>query len=208
MACALFGEAGCNRWGRLPVTVLPETFAGNAGNDMANMGISTGGSGSRTYKYYEGQFGQPLYEFGFGLSLVPFSVAWAAPNPASPSTVSPTANVSIAVVAKNLGRREGDVVLMLYHHPRETATTLVGLPAGVPIPQRRLVGYARLSLAAGAEGRAEFTVTPESLALVDNNGDTQLYAGTHQLRVSQGSGAELSREFEVPATAVLRTLVW
>ena len=43
---------------------------------------------------------------------------------------------------------------------------------------------------------------------MDNSGDTQLYAGTHQLRVSQGSGAELSREFEVPATAVLRTLVW
>jgi hypothetical protein len=47
LACALYGEEGCNRWGRLPVTVFPESFAKN---DMANMGISSGGSGLRTYK--------------------------------------------------------------------------------------------------------------------------------------------------------------
>ena len=34
IACALFGDTGCNRWGRLPVTVMPETFRKN---DMANM---------------------------------------------------------------------------------------------------------------------------------------------------------------------------
>lgn len=34
IACALFGEAGCNRWGRLPVTIYPTTFEKN---DMANM---------------------------------------------------------------------------------------------------------------------------------------------------------------------------
>lgn len=208
IACALYGEVGCNRFGRLPVTVLPATFAGNAGNDMANMGISTGGSGSRTYKYYEGQFGKPLFEFGFGLSYVPFSLAWASPNPATPSAISPTANQSIVVVAKNLGQREGDVVLLLYHHPRETVATLADLPADVPIPQRKLVGYARIGLLAGADAQVVFTVTAESLALVDNDGNTQLYAGMHQLRVSQGSGNDLSREFQVQQTAVLRTLDW
>jgi hypothetical protein len=47
IACALYGEAGCNKWGRLPVTVFPETFVKN---DMADMGVTTGGSGLRTYK--------------------------------------------------------------------------------------------------------------------------------------------------------------
>ena len=51
LACALFGETDCNRWGKLPVTMFPSTFAGKGGNDMANMGVSTGGSGMRTYKY-------------------------------------------------------------------------------------------------------------------------------------------------------------
>ena len=112
------------------------------------------------------------------------------------------------MVAKNLGQREGDVVLLLYHHPRETVATLADLPADVPIPQRKLVGYARIGLLAGADAQVVFTVTAESLALVDNDGNTQLYAGMHQLRVSQGSGNDLSREFQVRQTAVLRTLDW
>ena len=41
---------------------------------MANMGISTGGSGARTYKYYTGEFGPPLFRFGTGLSYVRFGL--------------------------------------------------------------------------------------------------------------------------------------
>ena len=97
---------------------------------------------------------------------------------------------------------------MLYHHPRETAATLTDLPGRLPIPQRKLVGYARMSLRAGADAQAVFTVTAESLGLVDHAGSTQLYAGRHQLRVSQGSGTDLTREFRVQDTVVLRTLDW
>jgi hypothetical protein len=56
---------------RLPITVYPSSFVKN---DMANMGISTGGSGSRTYKYYKNEFGKPLFRFGTGLSYVRFSL--------------------------------------------------------------------------------------------------------------------------------------
>ena len=38
------------------------------------MGISTGGSGSRTYKYYKNEFGAPLFRFGTGLNYVRFSL--------------------------------------------------------------------------------------------------------------------------------------
>lgn len=72
IACALYGETGCNRWGRLPVTVFPESFVKN---DMANFGVSTGGSGTRTYKYYTDEFGVPLFTFGHGLSYVKHNVA-------------------------------------------------------------------------------------------------------------------------------------
>ncbi len=41
---------------------------------MANMGVSTGGSGSRTYKYYKNEFGAPLFRFGTGLNYVRFSL--------------------------------------------------------------------------------------------------------------------------------------
>lgn len=56
---------------RLPITVYPSSFVKN---DMANMGVSTGGSGSRTYKYYKNEFGAPLFRFGSGLNYVRFSL--------------------------------------------------------------------------------------------------------------------------------------
>jgi hypothetical protein len=51
--------------------VYPSSFVKN---DMANMGVSTGGSGSRTYKYYKNEFGPPLFRFGSGLNYVRFSL--------------------------------------------------------------------------------------------------------------------------------------
>ena len=44
---------------------------------------------------------------------------------------------------------------------------------GMPVPNRRLVGYRRVSLGAGARSMVTFAVTAEELALVDSNGDTQ-----------------------------------
>jgi beta-D-xylosidase 4 len=210
IACALYGEEGCNRWGRLPVTVYPESFA--LQNDMANFGISTGGSGQRTYKYYTDEFGEPLFPFGHGLSLVPFTMEWSAPPPATPSQISLAKNATISVTVTNAGSREGDTVVMLYHTPNSTKQngghSLLDLDPAMPVPNARLVGYRRISLDAGASADLAFTVTADDLALVDNNGDTQLFAGTHGMRVWQGNGQDLHRKFQVPNTAMLRELQW
>ena len=207
IACALYGETGCNRWGRLPVTVYPESFVQN---DMANMAVSAvGGSGSRTYKYYTSEFGVPLYTFGHGLSLVPFALKWAGPVPSSPTVVSLRSSEELSVAVTNGGAREGDVVVMLYHCPSRYA--LSGVPADMPVPNRRLVGYRRVNLAAGAHTVLAFNVTAEELSLVDGNGDTQLFRGTHTLRVWHGTGPveqSLQREFDVKQRAMLRTLEW
>ena len=46
------------------------------------------------------------------------------------------------------------------------------------------------------------------LNVVDENGDAQLFEGTHTLRVSQGSGTMFSREFTVAKTELIRKLEW
>lgn len=201
IACALYGERGCNRWGRLPITVFPETFAQN---DMANMGVSTGGSGIRTYRYYTDEFGAPLYEFGTGLSLVPFTLAATAP-PSPPQTISLTEGGSVEVAVTNVGNREGDAVVLAFWTKKGSN---VSVPQGTPVPNRRLVGYSRVSLEAGAAAKVEIGITADSLGLVDVNGDTQLYAGAHEIQVSLGSGSVVSQEFSVASTAMIRELAW
>lgn len=160
---------------------------------MANMGISTGGSGMRTYKYYKDEFGSPTFRFGSGLSYVPFSLAWSdAALP--PSVISLIQNSSVSVTTKNLGDREGDQVLLLYWVGGPSANLTAAGP-GVPdvLPSQRLVGFKRVRLEAGASVTLSFAVTAEQLST---------------LRVSQGSGAVFSREFTVAKTELIRKLEW
>jgi beta-glucosidase len=160
------------------------------------------------YKYYTSEFGAPLYEFGHGLSLTPFTLKWATGSTSSPAVVSLHTTVEISVDVRNAGAREGDTVVMLYHCPSRDA---IRVRADMPVPNRRLVGYRRVGLAAGANTVVTFNVTAEELALVDGNGDTQLFVGRHQLRVWHGTAPieqALQREFDVKQRAMLRTLQW
>ena len=76
------------------------------------------------------------------------------------------------------------------------------------LPSLRLVGFKRVRLEAGASATVSFAVTAEQLNVVDENGDAQLFEGTHTLRVSQGSGTVFSREFTVAKTELIRKLEW
>ena len=139
-----------------------------------------------------------------GQSGVPMLV----PPPATPSVISPTASADITVRTTNEGDREGDQVLMLFHFPRTYAETLRDLALGTPLPQRKLMAFKRISLPAQASADVTFSVTAESLGLVDNSGDTHLFAGMHELRVWQGNGAYISRDVQVQKTTLLRQLAW
>lgn len=168
------------------------------------MGVSTGGSGLRTYKYYTGEFGAPLFTFGYGLSLNAYTLAWAA-QPA-PVVVSPTCNATVSVTVTNAGAREGDEVVMLFHVPSRVRLAIDD--ASVPVPQKRLAGFRRVRLNPGQTTTVEFTITAEALELFDNAGNAVLYGGTHTVQVSRGHGDTLSTEVDVDATTTLRVLEW
>jgi beta-glucosidase len=65
LAKLLFGVE--NRWGKLPYTIYPASYA--KAQDMANFDMSK--APGRTYKYYSGA---PLFPFGHGLSLTTFAL--------------------------------------------------------------------------------------------------------------------------------------
>jgi hypothetical protein len=99
-------------------------------------------------------------------------------------------------------------VVMLYWIG-DSSSHLTDPGAPTPLPTRKLVGFERVSLAAGASLKVSFAVTAEALALVDDHGDTRLFAGRHLMRLSLGSnGADVEREFAVARSELVRTLQW
>jgi beta-glucosidase len=134
-------------------------------------------------RYYNNEFGAPLFEFGTGLSLVPFALAptTTTTNPEG-EEVSLQANSTLSMSVTNKGTREGDAIVLLYWV--QYSPTMATMSGGVPamLPSRKLVGFKRVSLKAGATTTVTFTVGAEQLALFDENGDTQLFAGKHTLR--------------------------
>jgi beta-glucosidase len=65
------------------------------------------------------------------------------------------------------------------------------MEASVPVPLHKLVAFQRVGLAPGEQRLLEFTITPEMLALVDEDGQSRLEPG--QFRISVGSCSPGSR---------------
>lgn len=63
---------------------------------------------------------------------------------------------------------------------------------GAPIELKRLFGFQRVTLAAGASATLSFELTPEHLGLVDSEGHTSLHPADFEVVFSRGHGEELS----------------
>eukprot|EP00035_Acanthoeca_spectabilis_P002775 m.89493 g.89493 ORF g.89493 m.89493 type:complete len:189 (-) comp11746_c0_seq1:94-660(-) len=151
----------------------------------------------RTYKFWSGQ--APLWEFGTGLSYTQFSTTVSATGPARGSDSdsnsgtdtranvvlrSPTDKVTLVVNVTNTGDRAGDEVVLVYHTVADVAA-----PGVSPKPAKQVLGFDRISLEPQASGTLSFSVAASELTLVNADGDTVLFPGTHGLTVSTGDGA-------------------
>jgi beta-glucosidase len=95
----------------------------------------------------------PLFAFGHGLSYTTFAYSDLVAQGSSTS-----APVEVSITVRNTGARAGDEVVQLYC--RDDV-------ASVARPDRMLVGFARLPLAAGQARRVTFVVDPSRLAFYD-----------------------------------------
>ena len=96
---------------------------------------------------------EPLFPFGHGLSYTTFKLDNARVEPAE---IPPSANTTVSVDVTNTGDREGDEVPQLYIHQRVSSVTR---------PVLELRGFQRVHLRAGEKTTVTFTLTPDSLAL-------------------------------------------
>ena len=131
------------------------------------------------------------------MSYTEFDVKWATPPPAL-ATVGATSDAATTytVTVKNIGKVFGDEVVLAYTKPNAT-TLRASLGESVPIEQKKLFGFQRVSLAAGASTTVSFDLTPAHLAMVDEDGHTGLHRGEFEIVFSRGHGEELVAQAKV-----------
>ena len=160
MADVLFGDY--NPAGRLPVTFY------KSHSDLPD--FSDYSMKNRTYRYFKGDV---LYPFGYGLSYTTFKYSLLTSLP----VVAKGKNLVVTVFVKNTGGRDGEEVVQLYlSYPGVKGTA----------PLKALKGFTRIALKAGETKPVRFTLTPEQLSLVDENGKG--YQPSGKLAISVGGG--------------------
>ena len=144
IADVLFGDY--NPAGRLPVTFY------KSDNDLP--GFSDYSMNNRTYRYFKGE---ALYPFGYGLSYTSFKYDMLK----VPTTATAGKNITVSVRVTNTGKLSGEEVVQLY-------ISYQGVKGKVPL--KALKGFQRISLKAGESKTVSFTLTPEQLSLVSDEG--------------------------------------
>lgn len=167
VADIIFGDA--NPSGRLPIT-FPKSVEQLPPFDDYNMK-------GRTYRYMEQE---PEFTFGFGLSYTTFE--YSNMKLISTEVLNGTP-VDIEVDVKNTGKVDGTEVVQLY---------ISDLQASVNVPFYALKSFKRVELKSGETKTVKFTVTPDMMTLINNDGEKILEPGEFKITVGGASPSERS----------------
>jgi Glycosyl hydrolase family 3 C-terminal domain/Fibronectin type III-like domain/Complex I intermediate-associated protein 30 (CIA30) len=162
-ANVLFGDV--NPGGKLPIT-----FPHSAGDlpDFYNHKPSA----NRSYTF---STRKPLFPFGYGLSYTTFRFENLHVEPAQIG-VGGTAKVSVDIT--NTGSRDGDEVPQMYVHQKL---------ASVTVPVMQLRGFQRISLKAGEKRTVDFTITPDTLSMLNRDMHRVVEPGVFEIMVGPSS---------------------
>jgi hypothetical protein len=174
-----------NPGGRLPITYYPASYVDAVSMYDMQMRPSPTNPG-RTYKFYTGQ---PVFEFGSGLSYTTFNYTWY--NESSSSVIS-IRNImknndsnkkvvmeSYRVNVTNTGSVLGDDVVLAYITP-----PMKSLNDPSP-PMKRLFGFERVRLDVGQTTQVFFPLNTESLLTVGRDGSKWLEPGAYRILIGK-----------------------
>jgi beta-glucosidase len=191
IANVLFGRV--NPSGKLPVTFaateadLPHPHVTGLTEKTGNNGADGGGGRNQArdfpvdynvegmavgYRWFQAKGKQPLFPFGFGLSYTRFAY----------SNLKVDADAkSVTFDLRNAGAVAGDEIAEVY----------VTLPASAGEPFRKLAGWKRVSLAAGAKETETIPIDPLYLSTFSTTDDAWSRPAGDFLIEAGGSSAEL-----------------
>jgi beta-glucosidase len=152
LARILWGDV--NPSGKLPITYPTSDTAVPAGvtnpwATAADLNVSYGDGINVGYKGYDKAGITPLFPFGYGLSYTAFNYSNLAVTPAAVTASTP---FRLTFQVSNTGARIGSEVSQVY----------VKLPASTGEPPKRLIGYARTSIAAGQTNTVSIVIDPRA----------------------------------------------
>jgi beta-glucosidase len=183
IAEALFGKI--NPSGKLPITMAKRYEdhpsarfyqLNQSGKTPYTEGLQVG------YRGFDTNHIDPEFPFGFGLSYTTFD--YSKPD----VTRNADGHVTVSFSIKNTGGRVGSEVAQVYVEP----------PVGEQRPPQKLEGYARVTLAPGAEQRVTVELQPRAFAYW-NDGWT-VAPGRYQIHVGSSSRArKLTKAVELAA---------
>ena len=122
------------------------------------------------YKWYDAEKKEVLFPFGYGLSYTTYSY--------SALDLQPGDTLTATFTVKNTGQRAGEEIAQVY----------ASLPDSAGEPPRRLVGWAKLSLAAGESKQATVKIDSKLLKVFDEQSESwKLVPGTYVLSAGSSS---------------------
>lgn len=169
---------------------LPSTFPRSVGQvplyyNHERTGRPADARNKYTSKYLDEKI-TPLYEFGHGLSYTTFALSGVSLS--SRRMAASGGSVVVKATVRNTGGRAGDEVVQVYL--RDPAASIVQ-------PVRRLRGFQRVTLAAGASRTLSFTLTPADVGFYDSAAQFLVERGLIQIFVGTSSSAPQAGSFDV-----------
>ena len=107
-----------------------------------------------------------------------------------PAEIAPNENAKVTVEVTNTGDREGDEVPQMYIHQRVSSVTR---------PVLELRGFQRVHLGPGEKTTISFTLTPESLALWNEEMRRVVEPGVFDILVGTSSAKTQATQLKVTA---------
>jgi beta-glucosidase len=150
IAGVLFGDV--NPSAKLPLT-FPVSDADQPQKTISatNLNVTYGEGLKMGYRWYDANNIAPLFPFGFGLSYTTYAYSGAS------SQVDGSGSVTVTFTLANTGKVAGAEVAQVY----------AALPAAAGEPPKRLIGWQKVTLAAGESKKVSVSVKPERLAVWD-----------------------------------------
>jgi hypothetical protein len=177
----VFGQY--NPGGRLPITFYPASYVDQVNMTDMSMRPSSINPG-RTYKFYTGQ---PIFQFGFGLSYTTFSYGWYNDSTTISYSIQSLMKYNydklnfimqlFRINVTNTGTMDGDDVVLAYVIPPQV------LREGQSPPIKQLFGFKRINLSVNETKQVFFPLNNEALFIIDRDGSKWIHPGEYNILI-------------------------